>query len=85
LLAETRDDPTAVIENGRTIQAASESGQRPGDQIAKRNNGSMVHIGVDMLAILLRVSTVSADKLECKQGERLIIRIREVVGNANTE
>ncbi len=43
------EQPSATIEDGRTLQSGRESGHRAGYDRAKRRKGSKVHLAVDTL------------------------------------
>jgi transposase len=60
------------------LQASSESGQRAGDDGAKRTQGSKVHIAVDSLGQLLALRVTAANEQDWAQVKELAARVQEV-------
>src|SRR6478736_5953311 len=48
-----KEEPSAVIFDGRTMQSTPESGDRAGYDGYKRKKGSKIHMAVDTLGLLL--------------------------------
>lgn len=72
--------PTAAILDSRTLQSTPESGHRAAYDGAKRKKGSKVHIAVDTLGHLLRVT--SADKQDRAQVKALAKDVQKVTGKS---
>jgi transposase len=81
--AEGRDpEPTAAIFDSRTMQSTPESGGRAGDDGAKRQKGSKVHVAVDTLGHLLALHVTPADEQDRDQVARLAEAVQEVTGDS---
>lgn len=80
LMLERKEEPSAVILDGRTVQSTPESGARAGYDGHKRRKGSKVHIAVDTLGHLLALRVTSADQQERQQVEALARAVQEVTG-----
>ncbi len=80
--ADGRDpQPTAVILDGRTLQATPESGHRAGFDGHKKRQGSKLHAAVDTLGHLLVARSTPANEQERAQVEALAAEVQEVTGN----
>ena len=64
-------EPSAAILDSRTLRSSPESGERAGDDGAKRKKGSKVHLTVDTLGHLLALHVTSADADDRVQVGRL--------------
>jgi transposase len=73
--------PTAVILDGRTLQATPESGQRAGFDGHKKRRGSKLHAAVDTLGHLLAARVTPANEQERAQVAALAHEVQEVTGN----
>jgi transposase len=81
-VADGRDpQPTAVILDGRTLQATPESGHRAGFDGHKTRNGSKLHAAVDTLGLLLAARVTPANAQERAQVDALAAEVQEVTGN----
>lgn len=75
-LAEDRkEQPTAVILDGRTLQSTPESGGRAGYDGAKKKKGSKVHVAVDTLGNLLALKVTAANEQERAQVAELARKV----------
>lgn len=72
--------PSAVIFDGRTLQATPESGARAGYDGYKRKKGSKVHAAVDTLGNLLALLATPANEQERDQVGKLAEAVQEVTG-----
>jgi transposase len=73
--------PTAVILDGRTLQATPESGHRAGFDGHKKRQGSKLHAAVDTLGHLLAARVTPANAQERAQVAALAAEVQEVTGN----
>jgi transposase len=73
--------PTAVILDGRTLQATPESGHRAGFDGHKMRNGSKLHAAVDTLGHLLAARVTPANEQERAQVAALAEEVQQVTGN----
>jgi transposase len=73
--------PTAVILDGRTLQATPESGHRAGFDGHKMRNGSKLHAAVDTLGYLLAARVTPANAQERAQVDALAAEVQAVTGN----
>jgi transposase len=73
--------PTAVILDGRTLQATPESGHRAGFDGHKKRNGSKLHAAVDTLGHLLAARLTPANAQERAQVDALATEVQQVTGN----
>jgi transposase len=73
--------PTAVILDGRTLQATPESGQRAGFDGHKKRQGSKLHAAVDTLGHLLAARLTPANAQERAQVAVLAAEVQAVTGN----
>src|ERR1700728_3172736 len=64
MLADKKEEPSAVILDGRTLQSTPESGNRAGYDGYKRKKGSKVHAAVDTLGHLLALKVTAASEQE---------------------
>lgn len=72
--------PSAVIQDGRTLQSSCESGIRAGYDGHKRRRGSKVHIAVDMLRKLVAMTVTPADEQERAQVKALCEAVQQATG-----
>ncbi len=77
-----KEQPSAVIFDGRTVQSTPESGERAGDEGYKRRKGSKVHIAVDTLGLLLAAHVTPANEQERAQVKELAEAVQEVTQNS---
>jgi transposase len=75
-----KEQPTAAIYDGRTLQSSIESGQRAGYDGHKKKKGSKVHMAVDTLGNLLAVLVTPANEQERAQVADLCQAVQEVTG-----
>ncbi len=81
-LAEGRNEqPSAAIFDSRTVPSSPESGQRAGDDGAKRRKGSKTHMAVDTLGNLLALYVTPADDQDRAQVGQLAEQVQEATGN----
>lgn len=73
--------PTAVILDGRTLQATPESGHRAGYDGHKKRKGSKLHAAVDTLGHLLAARVTPANDQERAQVAALAAEVQAVTGN----
>jgi transposase len=73
-----KEQPTAAIFDGRTMQSTPESGERAGYDGYKRKKGSKVHIAVDTLGYLLTLKVTPANEQERAQVKELAAQVQEV-------
>ncbi len=73
--------PTAVILDGRTLQATPESGHRAGFDGHQMRNGSKLHAAVDTVGHLLAARVTPANAQERAQGDALAEEVQQVTGN----
>jgi transposase len=73
--------PTAVILDGRTLQATPESGHRAGYDGFTHRNGSKLHAAVDTLGHLLVAHLTPANAQERAQVDPLAEKVQRVTGN----
>src|SRR5215218_2482664 len=73
--------PTAVVLDGRTLQATPDSGHRAGFDGHKMRNGSKLHAAVDALGHLLAARVTPANEQERAQVAALAEAVQEVTGN----
>ena len=81
LLAQRNIEPSAVILDGRTLQATRESGARAGYDGYKRRKGSKVHAAVDTLGHLLALKVTPANEQERAQVADLVKAVQEATGD----
>jgi transposase len=82
-LAEGRaGHPSAALFDSRTLQSTPESGPRAGDDGAKRQRGSKVHLAVDTLGHLLAWHVTAANAQDRAQVEELAAQVQAVTGDA---
>lgn len=55
-------EPSAAVLDRRTLRASPESGERAGDDGAKRKRGAKLHLAVDTLGYLLALHVTPADQ-----------------------
>jgi len=80
LLDDRKEQPSAMILDGRTLQSTPESGSRGGYDGAKKKKGSKVHVAVDTLGNLLALKVTAANEQERQQVAELAARVQEVTG-----
>jgi len=73
-----KEQPSAAIFDGRTIQSTPESGERAGYDEYKRKKGSKIHIAVDTLGLLLAAHVTPANEQERVQVKELAEAVQEV-------
>ena len=73
-----KEQPTAAIFDGRTMQSTPESGERAGYDGYKRKKGSKVHIAVDTLGYLLTLKVTPANEQERAQVKELAAGVQKV-------
>src|SRR5215211_413381 len=76
-----KEQPTATIFDGRTIQSTPESGERAGYDGHKKRKGSKVHMAVDTLGLLLAVRVTAA----CDQEREQVFSLAEDVQTATAQ
>ena len=76
-----KEQPTAAIFDGRTMQSTPESGERAGYDGYKRKKGSKIHLAVDTLGHLLALKVTPANEQERQQVEDLAAEVQEATGN----
>ena len=77
-----KEQPSAAIFDGRTMQSTPESGERAGYDGYKRRKGSKVHLAVDTLGYLLTLHVTPANEQERDQVELLAEQVQEITGNS---
>jgi transposase len=77
-----KEQPSAVIFDGRTVQSTPESGERAGYDGYKRKKGSKIHIAVDTLGLLLAAHVTPANEQERAQVKELAEAVQEVTQNS---
>ena len=77
-----KEQPTAAIFDGRTMQSTPESGGRAGYDGHKRKKGSKVHVAVDTLGNLLTLHVTPANEQERAQVDKLVEQVQEITGNS---
>jgi transposase len=77
-----KEQPTAAIYDGRTMQSSPESGERAGYDGYKRKNGSKVHLAVDTLGYLLALHVTPANEQERAQVKKLSEEVQEATGHS---
>src|SRR6266508_923313 len=77
-----KEQPTAAILDGRTVQSTPESGARAGYGGYKRKKGSKIHIAVDTLGLLLAAHVTPANEQERAQVQELAEAVQEATHNS---
>lgn len=77
-----KEQPTAVILDGRTMQSTPESGERAGYDGHKRKKGSKIHRAVDTLGLLLAAHVTPANEQERAQVQQLAEEVQVVTQNS---
>lgn len=77
-----KEQPSAAIFDGRTMQSTPESGERAGYDGYKRKKGSKIHIAVDTLGLLLAAHVTPANEQERAQVKQLAEDVQEVTQNS---
>ena len=77
-----KEQPSAAIFDGRTVQSTPESGERAGYDGYKRKKGSKIHIAVDTLGLLLAAHVTPANQQERAQVKELAQAVQEVTQNS---
>src|SRR5215510_4818064 len=72
-----KEQPSAAIFDGRTVQSTPESGDRAGYDGYKRKKGSKIHIAVDTLGLLLAAHVTPANEQERAQVQELAQAIQD--------
>ncbi len=75
-----KEQPSAVVLDGRTLQSTVESGARAGYDGHKRRKGSKLHMAVDTLGHLLAAHVTPANEQERAQVGQLAEQVQEVTG-----
>lgn len=75
-----REEPTAIVLDGRTLQSSVESGARAGYDGHKKKKGSKVHLAVDTMGHLLALHVTAANEQERAQVGELAAQVQEVTG-----
>lgn len=73
-----KEQPSAVIFDGRTVHSTPESGARAGYDGYKRKNGSKIHMAVDTLGLLLAAHVTPANEQERAQVKALAEAVQDV-------
>jgi transposase len=74
-----KEQPTAAIFDGRTMQSTPESGERAGYDGPKKKKGSQIHMPVDTLGLLLALHVTPAIEQECAQVKELAEQVQASV------
>jgi transposase len=82
LAAGHKEDPSAVIMDGRTLQSSPESGARAGFDGHKKRRGSKVHMVVDTLGLLLTLHVTPANEQERAQVGLLAQQVQDITGDS---
>lgn len=82
VLQGRKENPTATVFDGRTLQSTPESGERAGYDGHKHKKGSKVHIAVDTLGLLLTLVVTPANEQERAQVQALAQQVQDVTGEA---
>jgi transposase len=77
-----KEQPSAAIFDGRTLQSTPESGERAGYDGHKRKKGSKIHIAVDTLGLLLAAHVTPANEQERAQVKKLAEEVQAVTQNS---
>ncbi len=77
-----KEQPTAAIFDGRTVQSTPESGERAGYDGYKRKKGSKIHLAVDTLGLLLAAHVTPANEQERAQVKELAEAVQEATQNS---
>ena len=77
-----KEQPTAAIFDGRTMQSTPESGKRAGYDGHKKKKGSKIHLAVDTLGLLLAVHVTPANEQERAQVKELAEQVQEATGHS---
>ena len=77
-----KEQPSAAIYDGRTMQSSPESGERAGYDGYKRKKGSKVHLAVDTLGYLLALHVTPANEQERAQVKQLSEEVQEATGDS---
>ena len=77
-----KEQPSAVIFDGRTVQSTPESGERAGYDGYKRKKGSKIHIAVDTLGLLLAAHVTPANEQERAQVKKLAEEVQAATANS---
>ncbi len=72
-----KEQPSAAIFDGRTVQSTPASGERAGYDGDKRKKGSKIHIAVDTLGLLLAAHVTPATEQERAQVNKLAAALQE--------
>ena len=73
-----KEQPSAAIFDGRTLQSTPESGDRAGYDGYKRKKGSKIHLAVDTLGLVLAAHVTPANEQERAQVKKLAEEVQEV-------
>jgi transposase len=75
-----KEQPSAAIFDGRTLQSTPESGARAGYDGHKKKKGSKIHMAVDTLGNLLTLLATPANEQERAQVAELAEAVQDVTG-----
>ena len=78
LLQGRAADPSAVVRDSRTLPSTPQSGPRAGDDGAKRQKGSKIHIAVNTLGHLLALHVTAATEQDRDQVGKLAQAVQAV-------
>jgi hypothetical protein len=81
LAAGRAAEPSAIVLDSRTLPPSPESGERAGDDGAKRKRGSKIHMAVDTLGHLLALHVTPASADDRAKVERLAGTVQAVTGD----
>jgi transposase len=76
-----KEQPSAAIFDGRTLQSTPESGARAGYDGHKKKKGTKIHLAVDTLGNLLTMLATPANAQERAQVAELAEAVQEVTGD----
>jgi len=77
-----KEQPTAAIFDGRTMQSTPESGERAGYDGHKKKKGSKIHMAVDTLGLLLALQVTPANEQERAQVKELAEEVQKATGDS---
>jgi len=77
-----KEQPTAAIFDGRTMQSTPESGERAGYDGHKKKKGSKIHMAVDTLGLLLALHVTPANEQERAQVKALAEEVQKATGDS---
>ena len=77
-----KEQPSAAIFDGRTVQSTPESGEQADYDGYKRKKGSKIHLAVDTLGLLLATHVTPANEQERAQVKELAEAVQEATSNS---